>query len=348
MINIGVDLVSGETDLGILMQGCFDALREAEDIRVVLAGKKELYEPYLRAARDTGNKLVKKGPTDADLLHRISIIDATDTVTMDDDPLLVVKKKKNSGLMKALRAHKNQEIDAFFSPGNTGAIVVAASLVMGRAPNVKKPGLATFLPSLGETPNLMLDVGASAECEVKDLQRFAVMGRIYAREMLCIPNPRVGLLNIGSESHKGTALMKSTYKALLGMDINFVGNVEGNEVLADKADVIVCTGLLGNITLKVAEGAAKTMFTLLKSSIKENTVAKLSVPLYKNALMRLKDHTDSEKHGGAPLLGVWGNIFIGHGSSGREAIKNGILKAAEAVRHDVIGKIHHRMEELRL
>lgn len=348
MIKVGVDLVSGEKDINILLDGCKDALKASEDIELVLIGPKAEYEKMLHDKKSFSWFGFKGKSDKTALMDRISFLDASEVVTMEDDPLKVVKQKKDSTIVKGLQAHKRMEIDAFFSPGNTGAIVVASALIMGRVPGIKKPALATFMPNTNGSANLLLDVGASTECDVQDLVKFAVIGRIFFREMMGVQNPKVALLNIGSESHKGTGLIQSTYKKLSEMDINFVGNVEGNEIFSDLTDIIVSDAMLGNTTLKVSEGAAGTLLYLLKDVIKKHKMAKYALPLYGHALKELKQMVDPEMYGGAPLLGVKGNIFIGHGSSGREAVTNGIIKAADAVRADVLGKIHRRLEELNL
>jgi glycerol-3-phosphate acyltransferase PlsX len=337
-MKIGVDLISGESDINELVHGCIDAVEEADDIEVVMIGKAEVYEPLLYQKKSFWGKPEK--------IDRISILEASEIITMDDDPIRVMKQKKNASILVGLQAHKRMEIDAFFSPGNTGAIVVAASLIMGRVKGIKKPALAAFLPNSEGKVNILLDVGASTDCDVDDLVKFAIMGRIFYSKMEKVNNPKVGLLNIGSESHKGTSIQKATYKALSEMNINFIGNVEGDDLFASEMDVIVCDGALGNVTLKVAEGAGKTLIKILKESITHDPMAKVALPFYGAALKKMAHQIDPEAHGGVPLLGVRGNVFIGHGKSGRGAIKAGIMAAAETVRTDVLGKIHRDMETI--
>lgn len=346
MEKVGVDLISGENDLGELMLGCIDAIKADPYIEVVLLGPKDVYEKVLNDKKHF--KYHGTSKTLDKLRQRISYVDAPEVITMEDEPLKVVKQKRDSSIIKGLEAHKRMEIDAFFSPGNTGAIVVASALIMGRAGKIKKPALATFVPSKKGQATLLLDVGASAECESMDLVRFAIMGRVYIRERLGIAEPRVALLNIGSEEHKGNQLMRDTYKMLSDMNVNFIGNIEGGDFFKDKADVVVCDGSLGNTTLKVMEGTSIGIMSILKTSIMNDKMAKYALPLYKRALDDLKRNIDPEQYGGAPLLGVRGNIFIGHGKSGREAIKHGIFAAADAIRKDILGKINRRLEELNL
>ena len=341
MVKIGVDIISGESDIRDLIKGCFDAVKEDEEIEVVAIGKEDTFRPLLKQKGFFWWDNSKK-------TSRISILDASEVITMEDNPLRAIKEKKNSSIVVGLEAHKRMEIDAFFSPGNTGAIVVASSVIMGRTKGIKKPALATVVPNSYGKVNLLLDVGASAECDVNDLVKFAIMGRTYFREMFGVDNPKVGLLNIGSESHKGSALLRETHKRLSAMDVNFIGNVEGRDIFTNKADIIVADGLNGNNTLKVMEGTAKTITTVLAQSIKSDPMATIAIPLYQNAIKKLKAILDPETYGGVPLLGINGNVFIGHGTSGRKAIKHGILAAAKAVKHDLLGNINRRMEELHL
>ena len=340
MIKIGVDLISGESDMRELALGCVDAVKEDKDIEVVIIGKSDVFEPLVHVKEGLFGK-----PKRAE---RISFMEASDVITMDDDPRSIYKQKKNSSIVVGLQAHKEAKIDAFFSPGNTGAIVVASSLILGRVKGIKKPALASLFPTTDNSVNLLLDVGASAVCEVEDLVKFAVMGRAYYRAVTGEENPRIALLNIGSESHKGTDTLKNTYQALSKVAVNFVGNVEGRDICTNMAEVIICDGTIGNTALKTAEGIAEAINHILKASIKSSFWASISIPLYMSALKKMKNAMDPEYHGGAPLLGVKGNVFIGHGSSGRKAIKYGIFAAAKAVRGDVLGRIHSRLEELGL
>ncbi len=337
-MKIGVDIISGESDIKDLIQGCIDAVNDDPTIEVVMIGRGDVYKPILHSKANLLNKNIK----------RISIIEASEVITMDDDPLAVIKQKKDSSIVKGLQAHKKGEIQAFFSPGNTGAVVVASALILGRVMGIKKPALIQIMPTMVGKNNILLDVGASAECEAEDLVKFAVMGRIFAEEILRIPNPKVGLLNIGEESHKGTSAAREAFKSLSNANVNFKGNVEGYQIFSDEVDVIVCDGYIGNITLKTVEGAANTFTSLLKKAIFKHIPAILTLPFYSGALKELKRAADAEQYGGAPLLGVNGNVLIGHGKSGRTAIKFGIKAAADAVRHDVLGKLNKRLEEMHL
>jgi glycerol-3-phosphate acyltransferase PlsX len=336
-MKVGVDLISGESPIEELIEGCVDALVEDKEVEVVLIGKGDVYRNLLEQ---------KKYRSKQSFLKRVSILEASEIVTMEDDPLTVMKQKKDSSIIKALQAHKNGEIDAFFSPGNTGALVLAATLILGRIKGVKKPALTAFLPNKAKGVNVFLDVGASPECEIEDFAKFAVMGRIYAQEIFGVKNPKTALLNIGEEPHKGTAFMKSIHKRLSEADLNFIGNVEGRGLFDPGYDVIVTDGYIGNIALKTIEGTAKIIKSILEQAVKSNIAAILSYPLYKSVFTKLRQKMDPEEYGGAPLLGVNGNVYKGHGNSGRRAVKYGILAAAHAVRNNVLGKINHQIKKL--
>lgn len=338
-MKIGVDLISGESPVEELLEGCMDAAREDSAFDIVVIGKGDVYRPLLQ---DKKFKSFKKE------IARISVMEASEVITMEDDPLSAIRKKKDSSIVKGLHAHKKGEINAFFSPGNTGALVLGSALILGRIEGISMPALVTFLPNLQGGANILLDVGASINYEVEDIVKLAVMGDAYAKCTLQKDNPKVGLLNIGGEPHKGSELYKAAHKRLSGLQINFVGNVEGKYLFSDHADVIVCDGFVGNIALKTIEGTGSAINKMLKSSIKSNIPAMLSLPLYKGALKGFKNAMDPDKYGGVPLLGVKGNVFKGHGSSGREAIKYGILAAVSAVRKDILGKINREMQDLHL
>lgn len=342
-MKIGVDVVSGESNHLDLIHGCVDALKAADDVEVVLIGSKQNYEKLL--SHSSFNFFHKN----ASLHSRLSFLDVPDVITMEDAPTPgILKSKKDSSIIQGLRAHKDGKLDAFFSPGNTGVIVLAASLIMGRVKGVKKPALMAFMPNRESGANILLDVGASRECEVENLIRYGIIGTVYSSQLLGVENPRVGILNIGSESHKGTELMKNTYTRMKDMDFNFAGNVEGRDLFEDKADVIVCDGTVGNIALKVAEGAGSVIDVMLKKSIKSSLSAILSLPFYKGALKNLKSLMDPERFGGAPLVGVNGNVFIGHGASGRMAFQSAILAAKRAVENGILERINRQLEQYHL
>ncbi|MGC8764655.1 MAG: phosphate acyltransferase PlsX [Brevinematia bacterium] len=330
-MKIGLDLISGENLLAKLVAGSFDALKSRSDLEIVYIGREEAYRELFSGMYRGEYKQFSS---------RIKIVNAPEVIEMEDDPLKVIKQKKESSIVKGLTLHKNGEIDAFFSPGNTGAIVVASSIILGRIKGIKKPALVSLMPNIEGRTNLLLDVGASAECDPADLVKFGIMGDIYAREVIGVSSPKIGLLNIGEEEHKGNRSAKEAYKRFSELkEINFYGNVEGYEIFSNVVDIVVCDGYIGNIALKVAEGTAKAISILLKQAIKSNPLSVISFPLYAPSLSKLKSTIDPEKYGGAPLLGINGNVFIGHGKSGRDAIKYGVLVAARAVEHNVLGKL---------
>lgn len=268
-----------------------------------------------------------------------SIVNADEVVAMDDDPTLVLKKKKNSSLYKGIELHANGYADAFVSAGNTGAMLSTSTVILGRINGVARPTIGSFFPSVQPHPSLVMDVGANVVCKPRFLYEFAVMGSIYSRQILGLENPRVGLLNIGEEKSKGTDIVKETHALLGESQLNFLGNVEGRDILQGNADVIVCDGFVGNIILKFAE----SVFPFIKSQIKtfagKKIFNKLMVAIAAPVLKKIFKQFDYQQYGGLPILGVNGVSIVGHGKSSPTAFKNMIFKAVEIVKKDVNKKI---------
>jgi len=294
-------------------------------------------EGAVLAAREYGYPLVLVGREEA-LKQELSkygvaglpveILPAVEVVGMDEQPSAVLRQKRGSSLIKAVELVKKGEAQAVISAGNTGAMMAAATLIIGRIPGVERPGIAALLPSL-KGYSLMLDAGANVHCKPNHLLQFAVMGYCYAQKVLKIERPNVGLLNIGEERTKGNKLTKQTLELLEGANINFIGNVEGSEVYNGKTDVVVCDGFTGNISLKISEAVAETIMIFLRREFERNWKTKLGYLLLKPSLRRIKQRIDYSEYGGAPLLGVAGACIICHGSSSAKAIKNAIRVAAE-------------------
>jgi glycerol-3-phosphate acyltransferase PlsX len=222
-----------------------------------------------------------------------------------------------------------------FSAGNTGAVMATAKMVQGIVQGVERPGLATTLPTRSGNPCVILDVGANVDCSPKMLAQFAVMGDIYARAVLEIKEPRVGILSIGEEEQKGNELTKAATPLLKALPLNFIGNVEGRDIYRGNADVVVCDGFVGNVLLKASEGVAEMVKGFLKESLNSSFRNKLGAALAKGAFDDLRRRTDYSEYGGAPLLGVKGVCLIGHGSSNANAVKNAIRVAAKFARENV-------------
>lgn len=335
-MRIGVDIASGERDPWYLVKGAVEGALMHPQAEIIMIGDKKQLTILLD---DVCQKTERPS--------NISIMHADNIITMNDEPLSAVRTKPNSSVVVGLTAHKNGELDAFFSPGNTGAIVTGAALILKRAPGIKKPALATFLTKgIGGHPSMLLDVGASSETTPEDLVKFGLMGQIYYELMMNVPAPIVGLLNTGEEEYKGSKLARDTYKKMKQTRfLNFKGNIEGKELFKGKAHVIVCDGFVGNITLKVIEGTASGFSTMLKNAFRNSFITLFGALLAKPAFQRVKDALDPEIFGGAPLLGVKGIVLIGHGSSGSLAFKNAIDACVRTIENNVIQEINNKLEQ---
>ncbi len=268
-----------------------------------------------------------------------SIHHTDEVVNMHDDPTQVVKTKKNSSLYKAMELHSERKVDAFVSAGNTGAVLSTGTILLGRIKGVSRPTIGSFFPTVTNRPVLILDVGANLEPKPKFLYEFAVMGNIFSKQMLNIENPKVGLLNVGEEKEKGTELLKETNILLSESNLNFIGNVEGRDLLQGNIDVVICDGFTGNVVLKFAEG----VFSFLKGKIKaiaaKSIVNKGIILLISPFLKNLFKELDYQQYGGVPLLGVNGVVIIGHGKSSPLAIQNMIIRAVEYINKNINEKI---------
>jgi len=305
------------------------------------------------AVRALGLRVVLVGPRDivAEELRRaggaalgIEIVDAPDAVSMGEKVSRTTLKKRSS-ILVAVELVRDAHADAFFSAGNTAACWTIAYMTLGRLTEIDRPALAAVFPNLsGRT--LLLDVGANATCKARHLEEFAVMGKVYVREMLRTPNPRVGLMSMGEEETKGNELTKEVHEVLKASPINFVGNVEGHDVFNGKVDVIVMDGFTGNVVLKACESLAESLLLLLKEELTRTPVAKLGALLSRGAFRNVRKRTDASEYGGAPLLGVKGCCVIGHGRSNAYAIQQGIRTAAELFSSGVNDKIEAEVRAL--
>ncbi len=267
-----------------------------------------------------------------------SIVNAEDVVNMSDDPSTAYRRKETS-LYKGLDLVKNGFADAFVSAGNTGAVMATSTLMLGRIKGVSRPTIGSFFPTTQNRPTLLIDVGANVDCKAKFIYEFAVMGSIHYKNMLGIDNPKVALLNIGEESTKGNQTVLEAYNLLSESKLNFIGNVEGRDILKGKADVVICDGFTGNVILKFAESFLSILKVKIKKFAEKNlfnsALAGILKPVFKSIL---KDF-DYQEYGGVPLLGVNGTVIIGHGKSTPKAVMHMIKTAIEMVQNDVNKKI---------
>jgi len=296
-------------------------------------------EGAIRAARQLGVKVILVGQEDVvrrELQHHdgafdlpIEIAHASEVVTMDDSAARAVRAKRDSSMRVASRLVRDGCAQGFLSAGNTGAVMATAKMVQGVVPGVDRPALVGILPTVQGSPVLLVDVGANVDCSPRMLSQFAVMAEIYSRSILRRPKPRVGILSIGEEEHKGNELTRAAWPLLRSLNINFVGNVEGGDIYAGNVDVIVCDGFTGNVALKVSEGIVEMVKHLLHESLEATITRKIGYVLSKTAYSDFKKRLDYSEYGGAPLLGVRGVCIICHGRSNPNAIMNGIRVAKE-------------------
>ena len=323
MLPIAVDAMGGDNAPDAIVAGARRAVDEL-GIPVVLVG---------RAAElgDTGG---------------LEVIEASEVIAMDADPGSSVRKMKDSSLVRAAEAVRDGKASAMVSAGNTGATMASALLRMGRIKGVQRPAIATPIPVPGaDTPTVLLDAGANAECNAEWLVQFAQMGAVFAKQRFGISSPRVGLLSIGEEPTKGNPLVKETHKLLAdgswigATGAQFIGNVEGRDIMTDDVDVVVTDGFTGNVALKTLEGSLKSIINSLLAAFDSSDEARAASAALWPSLMPLYDSLDPENTGGAMLLGVDGVCIISHGSSSDRAMVNAVRVAADMVNADVVGHI---------
>lgn len=268
----------------------------------------------------------------------ISIVQASEVITMEDKPVEALRRKRDSSIVKMLEMLRDGSTDAAVSAGNTGAMVAGAKLILHSLEGIDRPAIATTIPS-ARGVSILIDSGASIDCKPHQLLEFAIMGSEYARFIMKISRPSIGLLSIGTESTKGNELTRETHKLLEKSGLNFIGNVEGRDVFMGNADVIVSDGFVGNIVLKVAEGLASAIQNILLAEIKRHFLRTIGGVLMKPAFMRMRKRGDYSEYGGAPLLGVNGICLICHGSSSAKAIANAIRGAERYGIQEINSKI---------
>lgn len=312
------------------VQGAVEALSAEQGLQVILVGDKEKIAEELKARNYSGDG--------------IEIRHATEIVLMDESPMMALKKKKDSSVRVAIDLVKSGQADAIVSAGNSGVVMATALFVLGKLHGVERPAIAAVMPSL-KGHFVLLDAGANVDCRPAHLYQFAVMGEAYARYIFNISNPKIGLLSIGEEDAKGNELTRETFKRLKSARLNFIGNIEGQEIFEGEADVVVCDGFVGNIALKISEGLAETMTKMLKHEFMEKTSGKIGTLFLKHALKNFKRRTDYSEYGGAPLLGLSKPCIISHGRSSSKAIKNAIVVAATIHRKGILDAISREFNE---
>ncbi len=314
-MRVALDAMGGDHAPGPIVAGAIAAVKTDADIHVVLVGDQAQIQPHLAGL-------------DAHLSSRLEIFHCTQVVTMEDSPVMALRKKPDSSITRSWQLLAEHKVEAIVSAGNTGAVVAGGMRLRRFLPHVDRPGIAAILPTL-KGPCVMLDVGANVYPKPAHLFQYGVMGSTFAKHIFKKDNPRIGLMNIGSEEQKGHDLAKETHNLFNGSHLRerFVGNVEGRDINRGVADVIVCDGFVGNVIIKVCEGVFEFMMKMVGQEL--STTLKQEFPQAKQALGNLIDRYDYSSHGGAPLLGVDGICIICHGASGDIAIKNALLVAAK-------------------
>ena len=329
-MKIAVDAMGGDNAPHAVVAGAVEAAAEY-GISIILVGIEQIVQ-----------KELDKHPQARTL--PLEIRNATEVVDMLDSPATVFRRKKNSSIRVANDLVKSGEAVAVVSAGHSGAAMTTSLFVLGPIEGVERPAIATFMPSVKGT-SIILDMGANVDCKPNHLLQFAVMGDVYAKYLLKIPNPRVGLLSIGEEETKGNELTKEAFKLLTETSLNFIGNVEGRDVMSGNADVIVCDGFVGNVVLKVSESVVEAIGLYIREGIGKSLLRKLGYLLMRPAFDSLKRRVDYAEYGGAPLVGINGISIIGHGRSSARAIKNAIRVAAELAKSEVNKHLHEDIEK---
>jgi glycerol-3-phosphate acyltransferase PlsX len=293
------------------------------DVEIILVGQPEQINLELSRYNQKG---------------KISVVAASETIGMDESPAQAVKTKKDASINVAVALVKDGKADAIVSAGNTGAIMAAALFKLGRISGIERPAIATEFP-LPSGKVLLLDMGANVDCKPHHLEQFALMGHIYAKHVMNIANPRVGLLSIGEEKEKGNELTRESWPLIKALPINFIGNIESKEILQGNVDVVVCDGFVGNLILKFAESLAGAVFKLLKTELSRGVLNKIGLAFLIPSLLKLRKKITYEEYGGAPMLGIAGTVFKAHGRAKAAAFNSAIRETVAAVQGDMVGKL---------
>ncbi len=332
-MKIAIDAMGGDHAPAEIVKGCLEASGHTEAELILVGDRQQITEELARSG-------ISYDP------RRISIVHAQEVIENTDSPVRAVRSKPDSSMVRAIELVRNGEADAALSAGNTGALMAAGLLRLGRIQGVERPAIVSIYPLIGQDKafSLLVDAGANAECKASNLLGFAHMGSIYMKSAFGVEAPTVGLINIGAEESKGTTQLKETYQLLKASGLNFVGNVEGRDIPGGAADVLVCDGFTGNVVLKLTEGMAWTILKALKRRFTEGAVAKLGAAILSGKLRELKKEFDYSTYGGAPILGIRGLVIKMHGSSTALAVRNSVIKAALVASADLTGQIRQAME----
>ncbi|MFY4773852.1 phosphate acyltransferase PlsX [Metabacillus sp. RGM 3146] len=326
-MNIAIDAMGGDHAPKSIVEGTMKAVEAFSDLEISLIGKEEEIRSYL-----TKNKRIS-------IIHTDTVIEAT------DEPVRAVRRKKDASMVIMANEVKDGRAEACISAGNTGALMTAGLLIVGRIEGIERPALSPTLPTMDGKGFLLLDVGANVDAKPEHLLQYGIMGSVYAEKVRSIDSPRIGLLNIGTEEKKGNELAKQAFELLKNSGLNFAGNVEARDLLEGVADVVVTDGFSGNIALKTIEGTALSVFGMLKSALTSSLKSKLAAAVLKPQLKEIKQQMDYSEYGGAGLFGLKAPVVKAHGSSDANAIFNAIRQTREMVQKNVPETILKTIEQ---
>jgi glycerol-3-phosphate acyltransferase PlsX len=314
-VKIAIDAMGGDHAPKAQVEAVLQAAGQWADTHFILVGQPEALRPHLGGSFPSN----------------ITVQEAAEVIQADDEPVRAVRRKTSSSMVVAGRMVKEGAADAMISAGNTGALMATGLLVVGRLPGIERPGLAPMLPTLDDIGVLALDLGANMDAKPEHLLQYALMGSLYRQKAHGIAKPRVGLLNVGSEAAKGNELTKAAFELLEQAPVNFIGNVESRDVLEGGCDVLVCDGFSGNIMLKAFEGAAGSIFKILRQELTSSWKTKLAAAILKPSFRKVRSRMDYNEYNGAPLLGLNGLVVKGHGSSDTKAMMTAIRQTRSAL-----------------
>lgn len=331
MTRVALDAMGGDNAPGEIVKGAVDAVNSRKEIEVILTGKEEVIKQEL--AKYTYPE------------EQIQIVDATEVIETAEPPVMAIRRKKDSSIVKAMKLVKEGEADAFVSAGSSGAVLVGGQVIVGRIKGIERAPLAPLIPT-AKGVSLLIDCGANVDARPSHLVQFAKMGSIYMEHVIGVKKPKVGIVNIGAEEEKGNALVKETFPMLKACeDINFIGSVEARDIPSGVADVIVCEAFVGNVILKLYEGLGATLISKIKGGMMSTLRSKIGALLVKPALKETLKTFDASEYGGAPLLGLNGLVVKTHGSSTAKEVKNSILQCVQFHEQKINEKIQEGLKE---
>ena len=331
LVRVAVDAMGGDNAPFVTVKGSVDAVKENSNLKVFLVGQEEAVNAELSKYDYPKDK--------------IEVVNATEVIEMAEPPVMAIRKKKDSSIVKAMYMVSHGEADAYVSAGSTGATLVGGQVIIGRLKGVERAPLAPLIPTEKGT-SLLIDCGANVDARSSHLVQFAKMGTVYMENILGIKNPTVGIVNIGAEEEKGNALVKETFPLLKNCpDINFIGSVEARDIPAGGADIIVCEAFTGNVILKMYEGVAKSMMHIIKGSLMGSLKTKIGALLIKDDLKKSLSNYSLDQYGGAPMLGLKGLVVKTHGSANDIEVKNSILQCVTFTEQKISEKISAKISE---